>query len=69
MAHDEGRHWVVRIAGGVLICLVAFLSLSIWDTWELSPLWRLLVGGVLAGLFLIFGGNLRRWVREIGFWS
>ena len=65
----KDSHWIGRIIGGITVAVAAFVSLSLWDTWELGVPVRAAVSGALGGLFLIFGGSIWRWVDQIDWWS
>ncbi len=66
---EQSIHWVGRIFGGITVAGVSFILFWFWDTWELSLPVRIILSITVGILFLIFGGNVWRWIEEIDLWS
>lgn len=66
---DQPGYWIGRVIGAVIIAPAAYFSLSFFAMEDFSAETRLAIAGGLGLLFLIFGGNIWRWIGEIFDWS
>ncbi len=66
---DGESHWLVRIIGGLIIAGATFLLLEFWDSLRLPVAAHLGIAGGLGVVFVLVGGNLLEWIREIDFWT
>ena len=61
--------WIARIIGGVVVAGGAFLTLLVWNTWDLTMTVRIAVSVGFGVLFVFFGGDAIKWIGKIDRWS
>ncbi len=65
---DDDTHWFGRILGGIVVGVGAFLILTFESFWELTLTPRIAIAASFGLFFLLFGGNVWRWIRELEWW-
>ena len=70
MSYDNGEssHWIWRIAGGIIVGVAAYFTVSYLETEDLKIFERIVISTVAGFLFVLFGKNLLHWIFDLLDW-